>query len=238
MNEQVWFLKNCSLFEQLNPEQLQRLESRARRKQFERGQLIYLPSDESDSVLLLASGRVKLYHLTGEGKQALLALIEPGELFGELAVLDAGSREEFAEAMSKSTVVRLPGDAIRELMEEMPGVSVGVTKLIGLRRKRLERRLKSLLFRSNRERLIHLLLELAEKYGQRDPLGVRIGIKLSHQDLASIIGSTRESVTVLLGELQNEGSLTIQRRQLILTQLDKLAASIGMEAPSLPGPTG
>ena len=80
-------------------------------------------------------------------------------------MLEAGQREEFAEAMEKSTVVLIPGGEIRRLMEESPQMSLGVTKLMGMRRRRVERRLKSLLFQSNRERLIHLLLELAEKYG-------------------------------------------------------------------------
>jgi CRP/FNR family transcriptional regulator, cyclic AMP receptor protein len=119
------------------------------------------------------------------------------------------------------------------VMNSHPDVALGVTRLIGLRRKRVERRLKSLLFRSNRERLVHLLLELAEKYGRPTVEGVVLGIKLSHQDLASIIGSTRETVTVLLGELQQEKQLTIQRRRIILTKLERLAASIDAEVPRL-----
>ena len=236
MDDKFWYLKNCDLFERLTPEQVQRLESRSRSRKFERRSLIYLPTDHGDSVFLLTTGRVKIYHLTSEGKQALLAIIDPGELFGELAMLDAGQREEFAEAMETSTVVLMPGDEIRRLMEESPQVSLGVTKLMGMRRRRVERRLKSLLFRSNRERLIHLLLELAEKYGQPCSEGLRIGIKLSHQDLASIIGSTRETVTVVLGELQTEKSVIIKRRQIILARPDVLAAAIGAAQPGVSKP--
>ena len=123
-------------------------------------------------------------------------------------------------------------------MEESPQVSLGVTKLMGMRRRRVERRLKSLLFRSNRERLIHLLLELAEKYGQPCAEGLRIGIKLSHQDLASIIGSTRETVTVVLGELQTERNVIIKRRQIILARPDLLAAAIGTAQPRVSQPPG
>ena len=106
--------------------------------------------------------------------------------------------------------------------------------MMGLRRRRIERRLKSLLFRSNRERLIFLLLELAEKYGQAASEGVRIGIKLSHQDLASIIGSTRETVTVVLSELQTEGYLIVRRRQIILARPGELAAGIDASPPQIP----
>ena len=232
MDDKFWYLKNCDLFEQLGPEEIAGLESRCRYRKFERKSLIYLPSDAGDAVLLLASGRVKLYHITSEGKEAVLSLIEPGEIFGELALLDHGRREEFAEAMAASGVILIPGDAVRQLMETHPEVSLEITRLMGLRRKRMERRLKSLLFRSNRERLISLLMELVEKYGRPTNDGVRLGIKLSHQELASIIGSTRETVTVLLGELQTEGYLVIERRQIVLKNVDGLAASIDEESPA------
>ena len=231
MGDKFWFLKSCSLFERLTQEQIARLEQRAVAKSFARGSLIYLPTDASDSVLLVTQGRVKLYHITGDGKQAVLTFIDPGELFGEVSLVEGGEREEFAEAIEKTTLIRLPGDVVRELMDEHPSVAVGVTKLIGLRRRRIERRLKSLLFRSNRERLTHLLLELADKYGRRTSEGVELGIKLSHQDLASIIGSTRETVTVVLGELQSEGSVIVKRRQIVLVRLEELASSIDERPP-------
>lgn len=236
MDQKFWFLKNCDLFSRLTTAQIQRLESRSVSRKFESGGVVYLPSDRSDSVALLVRGRVRIYHLTNEGKQAILAIVDPGELFGELSLVGEAARDEFAEAMEPSTVVLVPREDIQTLMAECPDVALGVTRLMGMRRQRIERRLKSLLFRSNRERLIHLLVELAEKYGRQTDDGVVIGIKLSHQELASIIGSTRETVTVLLGELQSEGSLTIKRRQLILRQLGLLASSIDLSTPALPAP--
>jgi CRP-like cAMP-binding protein len=234
MDDKYWYLKSCELFERLTPTQAARLESRAKARKFARGDLIYLPADRSDCVLLVVTGRIKIYHLTGEGKQALLALIDPGELFGELSLLGPDSRDEFAAAMEPSTIVLIPSEDLQQLMQEHPGVSLGVNRLLGMRRQRIERRLKSLLFRSNRERLVHLLLELAEKYGRTTQEGVVLGIRLSHQDLASIIGSTRETVTVVLGELQDEGALIVRRRQIVVKQLERLAIGIGARPPSIP----
>lgn len=236
MDDKFWFLKQCDLFARLTPEQVEAIESRSRSRKFPRGSLIYVPSDQSDSMLLLLSGRVKIYHLTADGKQALLALIDPGELFGELSVLGDGRREEFAEAMDAAHVVSIPRDVVQTLMEEHSTVSLGVTKLLGLRRRRLERRLKSLLFRCNRERLIHLLIELLEKYAEPKPEGMLISIRLSHQDLANIIGSTRETVTVLLGELQAEGRLKVIKRRIYVPDPAGLAESIGLGPVELPRP--
>ncbi len=233
MSQRLWYLKSCDLFQQLSPEQLTALESRCRVRKCPRGTPIYLPSDHADGVMLLAEGRVKIGSFTEEGKQTILAFIEPGEIFGELSLMGTLEREEYAEAVEKSTIVLLSNEVIQRLLLENPSVSLGVTKLFGLRRQRIERRLKYLLFRSNRERLIHLLLELAEQYGMEVDGGVQLRIKLSHQDLASIIGSTRETVTVVLGELQTEGCLQLGRRKIVLTDLAQLADSVNVAVPRL-----
>ncbi len=235
MSERLWYLKRCDLFQRLSPDQLQMLESRCRAKTFSRGTPIYLPADHADSVLLLATGRVKIGSFTEEGKQTILAFIDPGELFGELSLMGAEQREEYAEAIEKSTVVLIPGTVMQDLLAKNADVSLGITKLFGLRRQKIERRLKYLLFHSNRERLIHLLLELAEKYGRRVPEGLDLSIKLSHQDLANVIGSTRETVTVVLGELQAEGRLKLGRRKIVLTDVAQLAESVQAPVPRFSG---
>ena len=184
---------------------------------------------------MLAEGRVKIGSLTEDGKQTILAFIEPGELFGELSLMGTDEREEYAETVEKSTVILIPGEVMQTLLVEIPEVSLGVTKLFGIRRRRIERRLKYLLFRSNRERLVHLLLELAEQYGQATEGGVELRIKLSHQDLANIIGSTRETVTVVLGVLQAEGRLKLGRRRIVLSDITRLADSVSAAVPRLSG---
>jgi len=231
LNEHFWYLKSCSLFEQLAPEDVALLETRARSRTFERKQSIYVPQEQSDSLLVVAAGRVKLYHITPDGKESLLAFIERGEVFGELAVLDESSRDEFAEAVLPTQIVLIPGSVVRDLMAQRPALAMSITKLIGLRRKRLEQRMKSLLFRSTRDRLVHVLLDLATQYGRNSQRGLNLDLKLSHQDLANMIGSTRESVTLLLGQLQYERLLFIEKRMITLVELDKLAAGIDMPLP-------
>jgi len=231
MQEKYWYLKSCDLFGPLNDAEMRQIESRSRIRKFSRNSPIYLPIDQSDGVMLLAEGQVKIGSLTPDGKQSILAFVEPGELFGELAIFDSGSREEFAEATTASTVVLFPAETMREVTERNPAMAMGVTKLLGLRRRCVERRLKYLLFRSNRERLVHLLLELAEDYGQPEKGEIKLRIRLSHQDLASIIGSTRETVTVILGQLQNEGFLRLGRRKISMRHLERLAQSVNAPAP-------
>ena len=233
MQEKFWFLKNCRLFEQLEPLQMRWLESRSRMRRFPKNSTVYLPADQSDGVLLLAEGRVKICSVTPDGKQTILTFVEPGDVFGELALFDNGDREEFARATDDSTVVLMPAEAVRKVAEENPYLAMRITRLVGLRRKRVERRLKYLLFRPNRERLVHLLLELAEDYGKVSGAEIEIGIKLSHQDLASVIGSTRESVTLILGQMQSEGLVRIGRRKIVISNMAELAKSVSIAPPNV-----
>ena len=159
MSDKLWYLKHCNLFERLTDEQITRIESRSRSRSFSANSPIYLPAEKADSVFLLAKGLAKVSHLSGDGKESILAFVEAGEMFGELALFDGEQRDEFVKAVEPTTVVMIPNDEMQHLMAERSDVALGITKIIGLRRQRIERRLKNLMFLSIRERLVHLLIE-------------------------------------------------------------------------------
>lgn len=223
MLEKFWHIRRCPLFRALTDDELASLERASRFRRFTRGDVVYSSGDQSEGVMLLCKGRVKICGHGHEGKQLILGIIEPGELFGELAIVSDKARDEIAVAIEDSEICRFNTDVVRQYVNRHPKVSMEVTKLIGLRRLRIERRLASLLFRSSRECLVELLVELAETYGQPVDDGIRLRIKLTHQDIAHLIGSTRETVTLLLGALQSEGLLTTGRRKITILNLDKLA---------------
>lgn len=226
MPETYWHLSKCDLFNRLHPDSIRQMEAASRMKKIKRGETVYLPADSADGVLLVISGRIKICHVTPEGKQSILVFVEPGEVFGELSLVDPTIRQEYAEASENSQIVLIPREEVQRCMRTQPDLTLGITKLIGTRRRRVERRLRNLLFHSNRERLIYLLMELIEQYGKRVEGGVELGIKLSHQEMANIIGSTRETVTVVLGELQKEGMIEIARRRVKILDVDRLAQQV------------
>jgi len=236
MSEKLWFLKNCDLFQRLTPDQIQRVEGRSRSRNFAAGAPVYLPSESAESVFLLAKGLAKVSHLTSDGKESILAFVEAGELFGELAIFDEPERSEYVQAVEAATVVMIPADEMQRLMSENGDVARGITKMVGLRRRRIEQRLKNLLFRPNHDRLVHLLLDLAEQFGVHTEDGIRLRVKLSHQDMANLIGSTRETVTINLGKLRSQGNVEFGRRQLTITNPAKLARSVDRQPPREPRP--
>lgn len=236
MADSFWYIKNCNLFAQLSASDIAQLESQSRMRTLKKGEPVYLPHEQADGVLLVASGRVKICHATPDGKQSILGFVDTGEVFGELSLLGTEKRDEYVETTEKTTLVLLPKQALEEVIRKYPSIVLGVTKLIGSRRQRVEKRLRNLLFRSNRERVIHLLLELCEKYGVISENAIALNIRLSHQEMACIIGSTRETVTVVLGQLQKEGFLKIARRRVVITDLDRLAREVNESAPVVKDP--
>ncbi len=232
MADKVWYLKQVDWLTQLTAEESARLESHAAIRKFKKGEIVYFPHEAGESVLLLAAGRIKLKTVTPDGKEAILAFIEEGELFGELALLDGSPRGEFAEAVADAQIIAVPASELQRVMQNRPDVALGITRLVGLRRRRIQNRLQNILFRSNRERVTHLLLELAESHGVQEGGQWQISLRLSHQDLASLIGATRESVTLILGQLQLEKLIRVRRRQLTILDRARLLAESNGSAPA------
>src|SRR5919108_1495899 len=141
MGGAFWYLKQCELFERLTESEAGHLNRRALTRAFNRGTVIYSPNQPGESVMVLASGRVKIKNISTEGRETILAFIEEGELFGELALLDGEPRQEYAEAVETCQILVIPRDDILALMESRPDIALSITKLIGLRRRRIEARL-------------------------------------------------------------------------------------------------
>jgi len=224
MTEKIWYLKRCPLFELLSFEEAQRLDGRSLARTFHRKEIVYFPDEASESVLVLARGRIKIKAVTPDGREMIFAFIEAGELFGELAILDGEPRNEYAEAAEECLVLAIPREELLWLMARRPDVALHVTKLLGFRVRRIENRLRNVLFRSTREKSVALLRELLDSHGRQVGNHWEIRMRLSHQEFANLIGSTRETVTATLGQLQREGIIEIQRRRITVLERGRLMA--------------
>ena len=236
MSEAIWFLKRCPLFEHLTAEECRRLEANSRARSFPRRSVIYFPDEPGESVLLLTRGRVKIKALTPDGREMIFAFIEPGELFGELAVLDPAPRSEHAEAVEDSYLLAIPREELLGLMGRRSDIALSVTKMIGLRLRRIETRLKNVLFRTIRERTVATLMELLGSHGRVAGDRWEIGLRLSHEEFANLIGATRETITLTLGQLQKEGLIEVNRRRITVLDRTRLAAEAAGGGTPAPKP--
>ncbi len=223
MKNKLWHLKQIRLFADLPADTLERLDRVAGMQAVKRRQPIYLPGDLGDAVYLLKSGRVKISRLSPGGKELTLAILEPGEIFGETDALQGAPRDEVAEALEDTVLCIVPRSEFEALLQRTPGLALRLTKLIGLRLRRIESRVEDLVFRDVPTRLAHLLLDLARDLGVEDQRGLLLRARFSHRDLANLIGSTRETVSLTLGEFRREGLVETEGRQMIIRNREGLA---------------
>lgn len=190
---------------------------------FKKDEFIYFPDDKSNHVYMIASGRVKIGGHTDEGKEMLRAILGEGEVFGELALTGEGKRKDFAQAMDNNTeICPMTIEDLEELMVDNKPLSLKIYKLIGIRFRKLERKLESLVFKDARSRIIEFLKDMAEERGQKVGFEMMIKNHLTHKDIASLTGTSRQTVTTILNELKEKNIINFDRRRILIRDMEQL----------------
>jgi CRP/FNR family cyclic AMP-dependent transcriptional regulator len=218
----IWFLKQVDWLGELGEPEWGELRRRASRRGFEPDETIFEPAPDPRSVYLLESGRVRIYRLSADGAEATLGFIAPGEAFGELAAFGDYRRDSFASAQIASVVWKIPVELFREWVRTRPKLVIALTRQIGERMKRVELRVESLVFRNVRSRLALVLLELADDFGHTVDGHLVLEIGLSQGELATLIGTTRQSVSTSIKEMKESGLVRQHRGRIELLDPQRL----------------
>ncbi len=188
---------------------------------------IYYPGTQSTSVYFVEKGKVKLSYLDPSGKRITLALRAAGELFGEMALVGEQRHRHHAEAMEDSVLIRIPREKMLAWIRDRPDVLYQLLQLFGLWIRDLEEIVEDLAFRDIQARLSRQLLRLSHEYGVKTKDGILIGFRLTHRDLAEMIGSARENTTMALNRFAREGILKKRRYQIIIKDVEGLKEKCG-----------
>jgi CRP/FNR family cyclic AMP-dependent transcriptional regulator len=210
-------------------EEMAGFERVGRRVQFRKHAYCYFQGDPGDTVYVLRAGRVRLSRVTDDGREFTLAFLKPGELFGELALVDP-TREAAAEAVEGSEAIAVRREEFEALLARRPDLGIKVTKLLGARNRVMAEKVEDLVFRSVPARLAGLLLSLARDFGIGGDRGTRFAFKITHRELASCIGSSRETVSQILTAFVRERLITRSGRQIIITAPEGLLRRFGRGA--------
>ncbi len=221
--EKLWYLQHIDLFQDMTPKEMHRLAMRTKMRRYERGQLIAHPDDAPDTIYLVKEGRVKLCRYSAGGRVQILALLERGNIFGERALVGAPEAVH-CEAFEDTLICVLRRRDFEELLRSKPEMALRVMKVLAERLKQAEEAVESLAFRDVPERLAALLSKLVEAYGEPHDGGRRLALRFTHQDLASMIGATRETVTNVLHRFRDEGMITVEDRHIVIRDLGRLEA--------------
>jgi CRP/FNR family cyclic AMP-dependent transcriptional regulator len=200
------------------------LRAASRERSYQAGESVFGPVRDPNEIYVLEGGLVRLFRVTPTGSEFTLRYVQPGEVFGHIAVMSGKPRETFAQAKIASKVLHLPRAAFLALLRAHNSVLYSVTKRIARRFVDLQSHAEDLIFLDARTRLARLLLRLAGEHGYRSGQNLTIGLPLTHEEVATLIGTSRQTASLYLGELTKAGLVARRGRQVILPDPGALEA--------------
>lgn len=216
MEDKIRHLSTMDLFQDLSEKEREELDRISTTSTVRKGKVFYRPEETGDVLFILKEGAVQLYRISPEGKKLVITSLNQGSLFGEMALLGQQMHNTFAEATSDCAIGLLSRADLERLILLRPQVALRMLEITGRRLRDAEARLEDLAFKSIPARLASLLLRLAGDASQISGL--------THQDLAEMVGTYRETATQVLNELKGRGLIEIGRKRIMITDRAGLIA--------------
>jgi CRP/FNR family transcriptional regulator len=217
-------LAKTGLFSSLSPDELKTLASRTVRKLFSMGELLFSEGEPCSGLHIIARGKVRIFKTSISGREQVLAVNGPGESIAELPVFDGGPYPASAMAVEDSEIAFISRRDFHAFCIEHPEVPLKVLSVVGGRLRSLVGIIEELSFTTVRQRLISVLVKLAQAEGKQTPRGVEFLLPGSHQELAGQLGTVRELISRNLMRLEAEGLLDVDARKIVVKDLKGLNA--------------
>ncbi|MCU0445024.1 MAG: Crp/Fnr family transcriptional regulator [Microscillaceae bacterium] len=228
-NQGIWYFENIDLFNLLCPHKFTEFKAKHTFHDFHKGDFVYFANEAASKIYLIADGKVKISTYTDDGKEIVKAILSKGEMFGELAFFGEEKRTDFAQVVDDNTVLcPMTVEVMQQLMRQYKDFSLQVYKLVGLRIKKLERRIESLICKDVKTRLIEFLRDEAQERGQKVGLEILIKNTYTQKDIADLIGTSRQTVTSLLNELRDQNIINFDRKRILVRDLNTLAQMLAV----------
>ena len=217
------FLRQFPLFEMLSEAELARLSDMMEFKVKPRYSFVYMPEDASDTIFFLAKGTIKIGTHSLDGKEVIKSLIHPMAMFGELGLIGETARQDFAQALKEDVhLYVLKVEDFKKLMRNNFELCSKVMLLFGNRLMRAENKLESLIFKDARTRIIEFIKDAMNKRGRRIGYEMLLKHSLTHQDIANITCTSRQTVTLVLNELKKLDLIYFNRGKILVRDMTKL----------------
>jgi CRP/FNR family transcriptional regulator, cyclic AMP receptor protein len=223
-----------NLFARLEPAEYQRLQSASSILHFRAGQDVFRQDDPHHGMFVILLGEVKTYYTGPSGREITLAYWAPGNFVGGPEVFGGGHHMWSGRAMRRTEVLHVRGRELRRLMAEIPNLAIALVEALEHKGKCYSAMIHMLGTRSAAERLAQMLVLLAERDGRRTHAGIVIARRLTHDDLAKMVGATRQWVTTMMERLTSQGMIDIHRTRIVILDEDRLRrfADCQEEAPA------
>jgi len=218
-------LKRVPLFSDLSAAELERFAEVAREREYPKNSIILFEDDPGDALYVVSGGQVKVVLIGEDGREVILSVLNDGDFFGEMSLIDDEPRSAHVIAMRDSRLLVLRRDDFQQQLQQHPSIALKVLKVMVQRLRRADAKIGGLVLLDVNGRVARLLLDLADESG-----GPRITRKLTHHTIAQMIGSSRETVSRAMRELVERGLIDVTRREITIKDRDGLSSLTGEHA--------
>ena len=222
--DMLWYLENIDVLNLLCPHKVGDPKRMARHTQARvvKGGCIYMPRDRAEMIFIIMSGQVKISSINAEGKEITKMILGKGEVFGEMAVIGEMLRHDYAIALADTELCIVDIHELCSLMRERSELNAFFMRIFGSRQLDMERRFESLIFQDSRSRIVALLLELVSTQGERVGIEWVIRRPITHQEIANITATSRQTVTTTLNDLRYKRLISFSRSRLLIRDTEAL----------------
>jgi CRP-like cAMP-binding protein len=216
-------MTEVDIFADLDAAEMDALAASAPSKQFSAGSLIYSPHQPIETLFILKGGRVRIFRVSPDGRALTTAIISPGTIFGEMVVIGQQMHDSFAEALDDVAVCVMSRADVQRMLLGNVKIAARISETLGRRLAQVEQRLSDAIFKSVPERIAGTLLVMA----RNRPLARGAQVHLTHEQLAALAGTSRETTTKVLGEFAEQGVITLARGRITVLDTDALERLAG-----------
>ncbi len=217
--DRVWCMSEVDIFCDLDAGEMDAMAAAAPMKSYGPGALVYTPHQPVEALFILKKGRIRIFRVSRDGRALTTAIIEPGTIFGEMVVVGQQMHDSFAEALDEVVVCVMSRADVHRLLLGDPRIAARISETLGRRVGELERRLSDAIFKSVPERIADTLVTLAATHSSR-PLARGVQVKLTHEQLAALAGTSRETTTKILNEYADQGLVSLGRGRINVLDTD------------------
>ncbi len=215
-------LANVELFKELGDDERDALLSLMSETTLKRGESLFHEGDAGDRLYVVLEGKVKLSHTSDDGRENLIAILGPGEIIGELSLFDLGARSSTVTAIAPSKFLYLSHRDMMNYIDEHPTMAKSMLRELATRLRNTNDQMADLVFSDVPGRVAKALLDLAERFGERTPEGIYVAHDLTQEELAHLVGASRETVNKSLADFTARGWIRLEGRAVLLIQVGRL----------------
>jgi CRP-like cAMP-binding protein len=208
----IWYLQNFNLLEGMDESSMEMMDHNSKMKKSSKREIIYFPEERSDNIYLLKEGKVKISRISEDGKKTTLHLVGPGEIFGESSILGQEKRENIAEVVEDAVICSINRMMFQEMLAMNPKMNMSINKFIGLRIRKIQAHVEDLVFKDAKERVIAFLKRYTKTFGKKVIDGWMVRPFLTHQEIADLTATSRQTVNSILNELVTDKKIKYTRR--------------------------